>query len=254
MFPDNAAPFIAARDLLLLRRTDYEAAVREFRWPVMDRFNWAIDYFNHLPPDPLALWCVGAVEEKLSFGELQARSNQVANHLRRLGVRRGDRVMLLLPNARQLWEAMLALMKLGAVFSPSPALLTETEIRDRFERGRMRHAIVDAALVGRLVNFPSGFTRIAVGGAPGWHRFEDAYDAPTTFLPEGETDANDPLVLYFTSGTTAKPKLVLHSHQSYPVGLLTAMYAGGVQPDDVCLGVGPAGGGGAVGGGVDKRV
>jgi len=237
MFPDNAAPFIAARDLLLLRRTDYEAAVREFRWPVMDRFNWAIDYFNHLPPDPLALWCVGAVEEKLSFGELQARSNQVANHLRRLGVRRGDRVMLLLPNARQLWEAMLALMKLGAVFSPSPALLTETEIRDRFERGRMRHAIVDAALVGRLVNFPSGFTRIAVGGAPGWHRFEDAYDAPTTFLPEGETDANDPLVLYFTSGTTAKPKLVLHSHQSYPVGLLTAMYAGGVQPGDVCLGV-----------------
>jgi acetyl-CoA synthetase len=124
MFPDNAAPFIAARDLLLLRRTDYEAAVREFRWPVMDRFNWAIDYFNHLPPDPLALWCVGAVEEKLSFGELQARSNQVANHLRRLGVRRGDRVMLLLPNARQLWEAMLALMKLGAVFSPPPRLLS----------------------------------------------------------------------------------------------------------------------------------
>src|SRR5215470_16144592 len=124
MSADNAAPFIAARDLLLRRRTDYEAAVREFRWPVMDRFNWALDYFDHLPPDPLALWCVGAVEEKLSFGELQARSNQAANHLRQLGVRRGDRVMLLLPNVRQLWEAMLALMKLGAVFSPSPTLLT----------------------------------------------------------------------------------------------------------------------------------
>ena len=119
MMQHNAAPFIAARDLLLRLRTDYVAAVGEFRWPLMDRFNWALDYFDHLPPDPLALWCIGAVEEKLSFGELQARSNQVANHLRQLGVLRGDRVMLLLPNVRQLWEAMLALMKLGAVFSPA---------------------------------------------------------------------------------------------------------------------------------------
>jgi acetyl-CoA synthetase len=241
MMPDNAAPFIAARNLLLRLRTDYDAAVREFRWPVMDRFNWALDYFDHLPPDSLALWCIGTVEEKLSFGELQARSNQVANYLRQSGVRRGDRVMLLLPNVRQLWEAMLALMKLGAVFSPSPTLLTEAEISDRFERGRMRHAIVDASLVGRLTNLTAGFTRIAVGGAPGWHRFEDAYDAQKTFVPEGETRANDPLVMYFTSGTTAKPKLVLHTHQSYPVGLLPAMYAGGVQPGDVCLGVAPPG-------------
>ncbi len=82
---------------------------------------------DHLPPDPLALWCIGTIEERLSFGELQVRSNQVANHLRQLGVRRGDRVMLLLPNVRQLWEAMLALIKLGAVFSPSPTLLTETD-------------------------------------------------------------------------------------------------------------------------------
>jgi acetyl-CoA synthetase len=241
MTPDNAAPFIAARDLLLRLRTDYDTAVREFRWPAVDRFNWALDYFDHLPPDPLALWCIGVVEEKLTFGDLQVRSNQVANHLRQLGVRRGDRVMLLLPNARQLWEAMLALMKLGAVFSPSPTLLTDAEIIDRFERGRMRHAIVDAALVGRLANLTGGYTRIAVGGAPDWQRFEDAYDAPKTFTPDGETRASDPLVLYFTSGTTAKPKLVLHSHQSYPVGLLTAMYAAGVQPGDVCLGVAPPG-------------
>jgi acetyl-CoA synthetase len=241
MMPGNAEPFIAARDLLLSLREHYDAAVREFRWPVMDRFNWALDYFDHLPADDLALWCIGETEEKLSFGKLRTRSNQVANHLRALGVRRGDRVMLLVPNVRQLWEAMLALIKLGAVFSPSPTLLTETEINDRFARGRMRHAIVDASLAGRLANIPGGFTRIAIGGAPGWHRFEDAYDAPKTFVPDGETRANDPLVMYFTSGTTAKPKLVLHSHQSYPVGLLTAMYAGGVQPGDVCLGVAPPG-------------
>ncbi len=239
--PDNAAPFIAARDLLLRLRTDYDAAVPEFRWPVMDRFNWALDYFDHLPPDPLALWCIGAVEEKLSFGDLQVRSNQVANYLRQLGVRRGDCVMLLLPNVRQLFEAMLALMKLGAVFSPSPTLLTETEIKDRFERGRMRHAIVDASLVDRFADFPSGYTRIAIGDAPGWHRFEDACGAQKTFAPDGEARADDPLVMYFTSGTTAKPKLVLHSHQSYPVGLLTGMYVYGLQPGDLCLGIAPPG-------------
>jgi acetyl-CoA synthetase len=241
MMPSQTEPFIEARDLLLRLHDDYDAAVREFRWPVMERFNWVLDYFDHLPADDLALWCIGEAEEKLTFGQLRARSNQVANHLRALGVRRGDRVMLLLPNVRQLWEAMLGLIKLGAVFSPSPTLLTETEINERFTRGRMRHAIVDALLGGRLANIPGGFTRIAVGGAPGWHRFEDAYDAPTTFVPDGETLANDPLVLYFTSGTTAKPKLVLHTHQSYPVGLLTAMYAGGLQPGDVCLGVAPPG-------------
>ena len=241
MTPRNAEPFIAARDLLLRLRTDYDAAVREFHWPMMDRFNWALDYFDHLPSDALALWCIGENEEKLSFGQLRTRSNQVANHLRELGVRRGDRVMLLLPNVRQLWEAMLALMKLGAVFSPSPILLTDAEIRDRFERGRMRHAIVDASLAGRLANLAGGLTRIAVGGAPSWRQFENAYGAPKTFVPDGETRGTDPLVMYFTSGTTAKPKLVLHTHQSYPVGLLSAMYAGGGQPGDVGLSIAPPG-------------
>src|SRR5215468_7606515 len=120
---ENAKPFIAARDLLLRLRSDYDAAVQEFRWPVMERFNWALDFFDHLPTDALALWCVGEAEEQLSFGDLRHRSNQVANFLYGLGVRRGDRVLLLLPNVRQLFETILALMKLGAVFSPSSTLL-----------------------------------------------------------------------------------------------------------------------------------
>jgi acetyl-CoA synthetase len=237
MMPVSAEPFIAARDLLLRLGDDYDTAVRGFRWPVMERFNWALDYFDHLPADDLALWCIGETEEKLSFGQLRTRSNQVANHLRELGVRRGDRVMLLVPNVRQLWESLLALMKLGAVISPATILLTETDVKDRFERGKMRHAIVDASLTGRFVNLPEGYTQIAVGGAPGWYRFEDAYAAAQTFVPDGETRATDPLVMYFTSGTTAKPKLVLHSHQSYPVGLLSAMFCFGPQPGDVQLGI-----------------
>jgi acetyl-CoA synthetase len=233
MMPDNAKPFVAARDLLLRLRTDYDAAVREFRWPVMDRFNWALDYFDHLPADDLALWCVGQKEEKLSFGALRIRSNQIANHLRSLGVRLGDRVMLLLPNVRQLWEAILALIKLGAVISPATTLLTEADLKDRFDRGHIRHAIVDASLTARFSRLPGEYTRIAVGGSPGWHRFEDAYDAAEAFVPEDETRATDPLVLYFTSGTTAKPKLVLHSHQSYPIGQLSMMYVAGLRPADI---------------------
>jgi acetyl-CoA synthetase len=203
----------------------------------MDRFNWALDYFDRLPAERLGLWCVGgAADERLSFGALRARSNQVANHLRRLGVRRGDRVMLLLPNVRQLWEAILALMKLGAVVNPATTLLTETELRDRFERGRIRHAIVDAPLTGRFEHLSEDCTRIAVRGAPaGWARFEDAYEASEVFPPDGETRASDPLVLYFTSGTTAKPKLVLHSHQSYPVGHLSMTYVCGLRPDDLFM-------------------
>lgn len=236
MMPDNAKPFIAARDLLLRLRTDYDQAIREFRWPVLDRFNWALDYFDHLPADDLALWCVGAgADEKLTFGMLSARSNQVANHLRRLGVQRGDRVLLLVPNIRQLWEAILALIKLGAVFTPSSTLLTAVELDDRVRRGRVRHVIVDAPLVGRFAGLASEVTRIAVGGVQGWYRFEDAYASSDRFVPEGETRPEDPLVLYFTSGTTAKPKLVLHSHQSYPVGQLSTTYFLGTQHHDVVL-------------------
>jgi acetyl-CoA synthetase len=240
MMPDHVVPFITACDLLLRLRTDYDAAVREFRWPVMDRFNWALDYFDHLPAADLALWCVGETDEKLTFGQLRVRSNQVANYLRALGVRRGDRVMLLMPNIRQFYESLLALIKLGAVISPNTTLLTAVEVAERFERGRMRHALVDASLTGCFADLPGKYTRIAVGGAPGWRRFEDAYAATEDFVADGETSASDPMVMYFTSGTTATPKTVLHS-QSYPIGLLTAMYCIGSRPDDLQMGMGRPG-------------
>ncbi len=117
------AEFLEARDFLLAQRTDYEAATRGFRWPELTHFNWALDYF-----DPM---CAGnaraglhvveesGAEEKRSFAELSARSNQVANLLRASGVARGDRVLLMLGNEVALWETMLACMKLGAVMIPA---------------------------------------------------------------------------------------------------------------------------------------
>jgi acetyl-CoA synthetase len=236
--PETAARFIEARDFLLRHREDYDAAYRDFRWPQLDRFNWALDYFDVMARDNArpALWLAteGGGETKLSFAALSERSNRVANHLRALGVQRGDRILLMLGNVAPLWECMLAAMKLGAVVIPATTLLTRNDLVDRFARGRTRHVIAGADAAAKFAELPGDYTRIAVGGdAPGWHRYEDAYAAAADFAPDGATRASDPLLLYFTSGTTAKPKLVLHSHQSYPVGHLTTMYWIGLKPGDI---------------------
>ncbi len=236
----NAGAFLAARDLLLRHRTDPALARAEFAWPVLDRFNWALDYFDPMAADNerIALRLLGPeTDEQISFATLAARSNQVANHLRRLGVGRGDRVLLLLNNVAPLWETMLAAAKLGAVVIPATTMLTEADLADRAARGRIRAAVIASALASRFAEVSGEFVRIAVGGAPGWLDYAESAREPETFTPDGETLATDPLLLYFTSGTTSKPKLVLHSHQSYPVGHLTTMYWIGVQPGDVHLNI-----------------
>jgi acetyl-CoA synthetase len=242
MSSSNAAPFLAARDFLLRHREDYATAYRDFRWPKLDRFNWALDYFDGMARDNErpALWLVDdeGAETKLSFAALRERSNRVANHLRRLGVRRGDRILLMLGNVVPLWECMLAAMKLGAVIVPATMLLTRSDLADRFARGRVRHVVASADVASKFADLPGDYSRIAVGAAvPGWVSFEAGYQESAQFTPEGETGADDPMLLYFTSGTTATPKLVLHSHQSYPVGHLSTMYWLGVRPGDVHLNI-----------------
>ena len=238
---NNAEPFLAARDVLLRHRTDLRAARIGFQWPQLARFNWALDHFDRLADgnDAVALRLIGpgGADESVSFAALAARSNQVANGLRALGVRRGDRILLLLGNVRPLWEAMLAAMKLGAVVIPATTMLTEDDLQDRFARGQVRHVVADASLAPRFAAIPGAYTRIAVGAAPGWTPFSGFDAQSTAFEPDGETLATDPLLLYFTSGTTSKPKLVLHSHQSYPVGHLSTMYWIGLQPGDTHLNI-----------------
>jgi acetyl-CoA synthetase len=238
----NAGPFIAARELLFEHREDYAAAYREFRWPKLDRFNWALDYFDVMARGNVhpALWLVDedAGETRLSFAQLSERSNRIANALRAQGVRRGDRILVMLGNVVQLWECMLAAMKLGAVVVPATTLLTRNDLADRFARGRVRHVIAGAEAAAKFADLPGDYTRIVVGKEmPDWMPFEAGYEAPAAFSPDGETRADDPMLLYFTSGTTATPKLVLHSHQSYPVGHLSTMYWIGLRPGDLHLNI-----------------
>ncbi|MDQ2991967.1 MAG: AMP-binding protein [Candidatus Eremiobacteraeota bacterium] len=234
--------FIEARDFLLRHRDDYETAYRDFIWPKQEEFNWAIDYFdamargNHSP----ALLIVGddGSEVEKSFAEMSARSSQVANFLRRLGVERGDRLLLMLGNELALWEVMLASIKLGAVLIPATSLLTTEDLRDRLDRGKVRHVISARAQAAKFDPLPGAYTRVAIGSAvDGWQNFGDAAAESTAFVPDGVTRADDPMLLYFTSGTTAKPKLVLHTHQSYPVGHLSTMYWIGLKPGDVHLNI-----------------
>ncbi len=230
--------FVQARDFLQRHRLDYETAYRDFQRPELDRFNWALDFFDHQARDnhAPALWVVeeDGSERKISFADMAARSSQVAEYLRNLGVRRGERVLLMLPNRVELWEIMLAGIKLGAVLVPTTMALAGDDLADRLERGQVKHVIAQASEAHKFEAMAGSYTRIAVGGAPaGWHDYADSDNVASVFVPEGETRATDPLLLYFTSGTTAKPKLVLHTHQSYPVGHLSTMYWIGLQPGDV---------------------
>ena len=236
------AAFLESRDFLLAKRTDYDGARRGFAWPRLADFNWALDYFDPMAAgnENLALWIVEQTgeERRMSFAALAARSNQVANWLREQGIRRGDRLLLMLGNEPALWEVMLAAIKLGAVLIPTSGLLARDDLRDRIARGRVRHVVTTSANAPKIDALGGDYTRIAVGDPlPGWLDFGQSGRSAVTFTADGRTRAADPLLLYFTSGTTAKPKLVCHTHQSYPVGHLSTMYWIGLRPGDIHLNI-----------------
>jgi acetyl-CoA synthetase len=136
---------------------------------------------------------------------------------------------------------MLAAMKLGVVVIPATTLLTPDELQDRLDRGRAKAVVATQDQVGKFAKLRADkLVRIVVGASAkveGWLPFEQSADFPEAFTPDGPTPADEPMLLYFTSGTTAKPKLVRHSQRSYPVGALSTMYWLGLQPGDVHLNI-----------------
>jgi len=231
--------FIALRDRLLQLRADPQTAQREFRWPEFEYFNWVRDYFDVIAAgnEATALRLVddAGTDRSLSFAALARRSAQLAAFLDSRGLRPGDRLLLMLPNCVALWETMLAAIRMGAVIIPATTLLEHAELRDRLERGRVKAIVTTSALSERFRELAGAPLRIAVGErTPGWVDFAASTAAPAQFEAAG-TRAGDLLLLYFTSGTTAEPKLVAHTHTSYPIGHLSTMYWLGLRPGDVHL-------------------
>ncbi|TFD33003.1 AMP-binding protein [Cryobacterium cryoconiti] len=240
--PSSTTLFRGARDRLLQLRDGHARAAAEFEWPdVGANFNWAVDWFDVMAEgnDKTALWIVeeDGRELKVTFAEMSARSDQVATWLIAQGVGQGDHVMLMLGNQVELWELMLAIMKVGAVILPTSTVLATGDLADRVLRGGVRHVIANAGDAAKFDEVPGDFSRICVGAATdGWADYADAALAPAA-KPGVVVSSDDASLIYFTSGTTSKPKMVVHTQTSYPVGHLTTMYWIGLRPDDVHLAI-----------------
>ncbi|MEZ5091191.1 AMP-binding protein [Nocardioides sp.] len=230
------------RDQVVSLREDYPRAMTEFGWPdVGDAFNFAHDWFdtwargNDAPG--LVIVEEGGDRASYTFGELVDRSDQVARWLGVNGVTRGDSVIVMLGNQVELWVSMLALLKLGAVIMPTTTAVGTTELLDRMERGEARAVIANPADTEKFAGVPGDYLKVSVGEADGWLDLAAAYDAEPAPVPHPGNASTDRLLLYFTSGTTSRPKLVEHTHRSYPVGHLSTVYWLGLQPGDVHLNI-----------------
>ncbi|MGC1419873.1 MAG: AMP-binding protein [Acidimicrobiales bacterium] len=236
--------FRAARDFLLANRLEYGTAYDGFVWPRPEYFNFALDWFDAVlaveNPDGVALRIIedDGRDSSYTFAQISSRSSRAASWLRRCGVRRGTRVLVLLGNQVELWETMLAATKIGAVIVPGTTLLTSSDLRDRINRANVGAVIARSDVAPRFDDATGEFVRICVGEpVEGWFSFGESETEMRPFTAGGPTRAEDPLLVYFTSGTTALPKLVEHTHVSYPIGHLSTMYWIGLQPSDVHLNV-----------------
>ena len=242
--------FQAARDLLVSFQTDYEEARSNFEWPRFEHFNFALDWFDHLATaedskdrEALVICETDGSSTRRTFAEMSARSAQLANWLEGQGVQRGDRVMLMLNNQVELWECMLACIKAGFVLNPATAMLGAADLQDRTDRANISWVVANAEDAEKFQDVTGDFTIIQVGDEPNAQsahptlRYSDSFTGPEVYTPKQDTKADETLLLYFTSGTTSKAKLVEHTHTSYPVGHLTTMYWIGLAPGDVHLNV-----------------
>ena len=222
---------------------DYEAAVRTFRLDVPPHFNFGRDVVGRWAQDPdkLAMIWVGAggQERRITFREFDERSDRFAETLQRLGVAPGDRVMVQLGRIPAWWEVLLGCLKAGAVAVPGTVLLTAKDIAYRTGLAGGVAYVTDADGAGRVDEVksecPSLRHLLLVGGERGaWLSYEDELASSDGGPRHVATASSDPALIYFTSGTVGNPKMVLHTHASYPIGhVITGKLWLDLRPDDL---------------------
>ncbi|HEV8192318.1 MAG TPA: AMP-binding protein [Ktedonobacterales bacterium] len=228
--------------------TDYEQARRDFMWEVPEDYNFAIDAVGKWAeePDKLAILWVGpdGGERRYTFVHFDEQSSRVAFALEKLGVKKGERVLLMLPRIPEWWETMLGLMKLGAVSIPCTTLLTAKDIQYRAVIAEAAALITDRAGAEKFAQVRAQCPTIRVvtvvdelgadcpEGCVGYHPLVDVA-SPAWY--GRHTTPSDPCLIYFTSGTVGYPKMLLHTHASYPIGhtLVTGRYWLDQRPDDL---------------------
>ncbi|HLZ71942.1 MAG TPA: AMP-binding protein [Dehalococcoidia bacterium] len=223
--------------------TDYERERRSFALDVPEFFNFAVDVIDRWAEDPNRVGMVWVGTENrsrtLTFRDFAWGSNRAARVFRQHGIGKGDRVLVVASRVPEWWEALLGLMKLGAVAAPGTTQLTARDMKYRLELSQAKAAIVDVENARKLVTVrgecPQLQTIFVIGGdVDGCVRYETAVAEQPRHVEAERTRADDELLLYFTSGTTGYPKMVLHTHASYGIGhQITGKYWLDLKPSDL---------------------
>ena len=218
-------------------------ALQKIEFKNEDKFNFAFDIVDEIAkkdPEKLAMLHIdkNKVERRFTFNDMKRASNQCANYFKSLGIKKGDRVMLVLKRHYQFWYAILALHKLGAVAIPATNLLQEHDFDYRFNAAEVSAIVCTAdGDVAHQVDLaepasPTLKTKILVGGErEGWHNFDEEFPLFSAHFYRTEDTAcgDDLMLMFFTSGTTGYPKIAAHNYK-YALGhYVTAKYWHGVD-------------------------
>jgi acetyl-CoA synthetase len=239
---------------MLPNLTDYEKTYREFKWEIPEYYNFGFDGIDRWAEDrtKLALISVddtGVHAVRHTFYDLMRLSNQLANVLLKMGIKRGDRVLLMLPRIPEWYIATIGMIKLGVIPMPTSVLLTPEDVKVRINQAGASLAITTLEHVTKVAEIqhecPSLKHFLVVGGRmDGWTEYEGAMNSASPKLDQklvGKTRSTDPLLIFFTSGTEAYPKMVLHSH-GYPLAhIVTAKFVDDLHSTDLHLAVADTG-------------